>query len=318
MDSQTLPGAPKAELQEMPQVKDRYTFIYLEKCKLSREDSAIKAEWKNGYVLIPSCSLLVLLLGPGTSMTHRAAELIGDSGVSMVWVGEGLAKLYGFGRPLTHSSALLVQQALCVSRPRLHMEVVKRMYALRFPDEDLTDLTLQQLRGKEGSRVRKEYQRQSRIWNVPWNGRNYDPENFYGSDAVNMALSTANTCLYGLTGAVLSAMGLSPGLGFIHVNHERSFIYDVADLYKAEFTIPLAFEIASKVKENIPSVTRKTFRDRIYASHLVERMVSDLKYLLNLESDEIDFDNTLVIWDGLREFQKAGVQYQPKGEGDTQ
>lgn len=310
-----IPGAPRAELQEMPQVKNRLTFIYLERCQISREDSAVKVCWKDGYVLIPAHSFLTLLLGPGTSLTHRAAELIGDSGACIAWVGEGAAKFYGFGRPLTHSSVLLVRQATYVVKPSLHMKAVKRMYYLRFPDEDMTDLTLQQLRGKEGARVKREYKKQADYWGVEWTGRNYDPQNFHNSDPVNKALSTANTCLYGVCSAVISALGLSPGLGFIHVNHEKSFIYDIADLYKAEITIPLAFEIGSKFKNGIPEETRREFRNRIYNSDLIERMVRDLKYILDLESEEIDFDNTLVIWDGIREAKKSGVQYQPKENG---
>lgn len=310
-----LPGAPKAELQEMPQVKNRLTFIYLEKCQISREDSAIKAASKEGYILIPAHSLLVLLLGPGTSLTHRAAELIGNAGVSIAWVGEGVAKFYGFGRPLTHSSVLLVRQANYVVKPSLHMKVVKRMYFLRFPDEDMTDLTLQQLRGKEGARVKREYKKQSEYWGVPWTGRNYDPQNFGNSDPVNQSLSVGNACLYGICSAVISALGLSPGLGFIHVNHEKSFIYDIADLYKADITIPLAFEIASKYRSGIAEETRREFRNRIYNSDLIERMVKDLKYILDLESDEIDFDDTLVIWDGIRECKSSGVQYQAKEAG---
>lgn len=317
MADSTLPGAPKADLYEMPQVKDRYTFLYLEKCIISKEDSAIKATWKDGYVLIPSHSLLVLLLGPGTSLTHRAAELIGHSGVSIIWTADGLTKLYGFGRPLTASSLLLVQQAMCISKPKLHMEAVKRMYSLRFPDEDMTGLTLQQLRGREGARVRKEYQRQSKIWNVPWSGRRYNSERFQDADPVNQSLSIGNACLYGVTAAVICALGLSPGLGFIHVNHEKSFIYDIADLYKAELTIPLAFEIASKHKNHIAEETRKAFRQRVYGSDLIERMVRDLKYILDLQSDEIDFENTLCLWDGRRESKEAGVQYYPRAaEGE--
>lgn len=305
-----IPGAPKADLQEMPQIKNRYSFIYLEKCSLSKEDSAIKASWKDGYALIPAHSMMTLLLGPGTSLTHRAAQLIGEAGAGIAWVGDGAARFYGFGRPLTNSSILLVRQAMYVTKPALHMKVVKRMYYLRFPDEDMTNLTLQQLRGKEGARVKREYKKQAEFWGVSWTGRNYDPEDFHQSDPVNQSLSVANTCLYGICSAVIYALGLSPGLGFIHVNHEKSFIYDVADLYKAEITIPLAFEIGSKFTTGIPEKTRKEFRNRIHNAGLIERMVKDIKFIFDLESDEIDYDDTLVIWDGIRAFKQSGTLYQ--------
>lgn len=304
-----IPGAEKPELMEMPQIKNRMTFIYLEKCKVSREGSAVKAENADGFVLIPSHSMLTLMLGPGCSLSHRAAELIGDSGMTIIWCGEAGVKFYGFGRPLTNSSTLLIRQAKYASLPKLHIQVVRRMYGLRYPDEDLTGLTLQQLRGKEGARMRKEYQKQSQIWNIPWEGRMYNPDNFDGSDAVNQSLSVANTCLYGLVSAVVGALGLAPGLGFIHVGNEKSFIYDIADLYKAEITIPLAFEIAAGGSHSVASRTRRAIRDRFYGSKIVERMVKDIKYLLSFDDYQEDYESPLFIWDGMRDLKPSGTQY---------
>ena len=95
------------------------------------------------------------------------------------------------------------------------------------------------MRGREGSRIRKVYWEQSELWKVAWSGRNYDPDHFETSDPVNKALSSANACLYGL---VICALGASPALGFVHIGHERSFVYDIADLYKTETSIPASFE----------------------------------------------------------------------------
>lgn len=97
----------------------------------------------------------------------------------------------------------------------------------------------------KGARIRAVYRQCSKKWNIPWNGRNYDPENFSGGDPVNQALSAGHACLYGAAHAVIQALGCSPGLGFVHTGHECSFVYDIADLYKADITIPLAFELAA-------------------------------------------------------------------------
>ncbi len=148
-------GLQKPELQVLPQIRDRMTFIYLEHCKISREDGAISATDVEGTVLIPAASISVLLLGPGTDVTHRAMELIGDAGVSFVWVGEHGVRFYAGGRPMTHSSSLLMRQAELCSNQRRHVEVARKMYEMRFPDEDVSSLTMQQLRGREGSRIRK-------------------------------------------------------------------------------------------------------------------------------------------------------------------
>lgn len=141
---------------------------------------------------------------------------------------------------------LLMKQAELVSNQRKHLSVVRKMYQMRFPEEDVSGLTTQQLRGREGSRVRKAYHAAAKEWGIPWKGREFDPNNFDDGDAVNQALSSGHACLYGLAHAVIEALGCSPGLGFIHVGHDRSFVYDIADLYKAEITIPIAFEVAAQ------------------------------------------------------------------------
>ena len=182
----------KPEIQALPQIADRITFLYLERCKINRQDSAITVFDENGVTNIPSGTISVLLLGPGTDVSHRAMELIGDSGISICWVGEHGVRYYAGGRPLTHSSRLIQKQAELVSNQRKHLEVVRKMYIMRFPDEDVSSLTLQQLRGREGSRIRKVYRQESEKWNVPWNGREYRPDDFSSSDAVNQALSAGH------------------------------------------------------------------------------------------------------------------------------
>ena len=123
-----------------------------------------------------------------------------------------------------------MRQATLVSNQRTHLAVARKMYEMRFPDEDVSGLTMQQLRGREGSRIRSVYRKYSQQYDIPWNGREYDPEDFSSGDPVNQALSAAHACLYGLAQAVILALGCSPGLGFVHIGHERSFVYDIADL----------------------------------------------------------------------------------------
>lgn len=306
-----LPGMEKPSLQELPQITNRLTFLYLEHCQLSREDSAILVRDEQGTVRIPAAAISTLLLGPGTSVTHRAIELIGDAGVGIVWVGEHGVRFYASGRPLTHRAHLLMRQAELVSNQRLHLEVVRKMYQLRFPGEDVSKLTTQQLRGREGSRVRQAYRKVSKEWGIEWNGRNYDPDDFVGGDLVNQALSAGNACLYGLAHAVITALGCSPGLGFIHVGHECSFVYDVADLYKAEITIPIAFEMAAKKPEDFPSAVRRRVRDEISSKHLLEQMVKDIRTLFlegEKEENDVEIDVTY-LWDSKQGTVENGRSY---------
>lgn len=301
-------GMIKPDIQALPQITDRITFLYLEHCKINRQDSAITVIDDKGITNIPSGMISVLLLGPGTEITHRAMELIGDSGVSICWIGEHGVRYYAGGRPLTHSSHLILKQAELVSNQRKHLDVAKKMYSMRFPDEDLSGLTLQQLRGREGSRIRKVYKELSEKWGVAWNGREYNHNDFAASDTVNQALSAGHACLYGLAHAVICAIGCSPALGFVHVGHECSFVYDIADLYKAEITIPIAFEIASQETEDISRIVRHRVRDEMVRVQLLERMVKDIKYLL-MNEDEYINDKVMYLWDDKNNLVDYGKQY---------
>lgn len=171
-----VPGMIRPDLQALPQVRDRMTFLYLEHCTLGRQDGAITVTDEKGIVQIPAAGISVLLLGPGTRVTHRAMELMGDTGVGAVWVGEHGVRYYAHGRPLTTHSRMLIRQAELVSNHRKHLDVVRKMYQLRFPEEDVSHLTMQQLRGREGSRVRNVYRKASQETGVPWSGRLYRPE----------------------------------------------------------------------------------------------------------------------------------------------
>jgi len=309
MSDQPVVGKP--ELQALPTIRDRISFLYLEHCLLSRQDGAITVTDARGTVHVPAASLSVLLLGPGTNVSHRAMELIGDAGTSVVWVGEHGVRYYANGRPLTHSARLLIKQAELVSNVRSRITVARKMYQMRFPDEDVSMLSMQQLRGREGARIRAVYRHASKQTGVPWYGREYDPDNFNEGDVVNMALSAAHACLYGVIHSVIVALGCSPGLGFIHTGHEKSFVYDIADLYKAEITIPIAFEVAAKHTEDIGSVVRRRVRDEISDGHVLEQAVKDIHKLLfsdNVSYEEIETD-VLHLWDDKKGIVPNAVSY---------
>ena len=304
-------GAKKTEISELPRISDRVSFIYVEHAKINREDSAIIFLDSRGIVKIPCAMIGVLLLGPGTDISHRAVELIGDTGCSMVWVGENGVRQYAHGRSLTHSSKYLEKQAKLVSNIRSRASVARKMYQMRFPGEDVSNLTIQQLRGKEGTRVRKVYKTNSIKHNIEWSGRVYDPNDFEKSNQVNKALSVANVALYGLVHSIIVALGISPGLGFVHKGHDLAFVYDIADLYKAEITIPISFEIASSNPESddIEGLTRKAVRDIIQKKKLMEQIVKDIQYLLEVDSDnEIEIDE-IHLWDDKENHVQYGINY---------
>ena len=309
-----MAGAEKTKLHELPRIGDRVSFIYIEHAKINRKDSAITVLDERGVIQIPVAMIGVLLLGPGTDISHRAMELIGDTGTSVVWVGEQGVRNYAHGRPLAHSTSLLEMQAKLVSNTRLRLDVARKMYQMRFPGEDVSNNTMQQLRGKEGARVKGVYRKYSKLYGVAWDGRNYDKDNFESSNVVNKALSASNVCLYGLVHSIIAALGLSPGLGFVHTGHDRAFVYDIADLYKAEYTIPLSFELASKSneEEDIGSITRLKIREKFSDGKLICSVVRDLQYLLNVNIDNQFDAMTIRLWDEKDELIKYGVNYDER------
>lgn len=307
-------GAKKTELTELPKISDRVSFIYVEHAKINRHDSAITVVDKRGTIKIPAAMVGVLILGPGTDISHRAVELIGDTGTSMVWVGERGVRQYAHGRALAHSTKYLEQQAKLVSNTRSRLHVARKMYQIRFENEDVSKLTMQQLRGREGARVRKIYRNNSTRTGVPWDKREYNPDDFESSTIVNQALSAANVALYGVVHSVIVAIGMSPGLGFVHTGHDLSFVYDIADLYKSEMTIPIAFDIAkeAEVEDDIGSIARRRVRDAVVEVKLMERIVKDLQYLMEVEADsEITIDE-INLWDEKDRLVPYGVNYKER------
>lgn len=307
-----IAGAKKTELSELPRISDRVSFIYVEHAKINRIDSAITVSDYRGLVNIPVSLIGVLMLGPGTDISHRAMEILGDVGTSVIWVGERGVRYYAHGRSLAHSTRFLEKQAKLVSNKRTRLDVARKMYAMRFKGEDVSNLTMQQLRGREGSRIRKVYRDCSKKFNVKWEKRDYKVDDFEDGDPVNQALSALNVSLYGVCHSVIVALGMSPGLGFVHTGHDKSFVYDIADLYKAEITIPLAFELASKYKEgdDIGKLARLSLRDRMVDGKLMRKIVEDLQFLMDVPVDErLDIDS-IELWDDKDTNVKYGISYK--------
>lgn len=309
-----IPGAKPVPLSQLTRASDRLTFVYLEHSVVHRDANAITARDARGTVHIPAATLGALLLGPGTTVSQQAMVLLAESGSTAVWVGEHGVRYYAHGRTLTQSSRLLERQAELVSNRNARLAVARKMYAMRFPGEDVGGFTMQQLRGREGARVRRLYRAHADRTGVEWDRREYDPTDFDGGSPVNQALSAANTSLYGVVHAVVVALGCAPGLGFVHTGHIRSFIYDIADLYKADITLPIAFDMAAKGSADIAADTRRAVRDVMKDGKFLETCVRDIQTLLAPE-DEVQeygpeaFEDVVMLWDYNGRTVAGGVSY---------
>ncbi|GFZ26130.1 type I-E CRISPR-associated endonuclease Cas1e [Lactobacillus corticis] len=307
-----ISGAKKPEINELVRTSDRITFLYVEHAKIDRQDSAIRIVEAEGTVNVPSALISVILLGPGVDVTHRAMELMGESGMAVLWVGEQGVRMYAHGRSLNHSSRFLESQARLVSNTRSRLRVARKMYLLRFPDQDVSKLTMQQLRGKEGARVRRIYLEEAKRTGVAWTKREYKVDDFESGTPINKALTSAHQALYGLAYSVIVALGASPGLGFVHTGHDLAFVYDFADLYKTKYSVPVAFEQTAKYgNQDISRHVRKAMRDLFAERKILPQMVSDLKYLLEIDDDTEA--EVLSLWDDKVGLQKFGVQYHDRG-----
>ena len=252
---------------------------------------------------MPCASLTLLLAGPGTSITHAAVKTLADNGCLLMWTGEGAVRFYAQGMGETRAAKNLLRQAWLSSIPTLRLKVVRKMYEMRFPEKLPEELTLQQIRGKEGVRVRDAYARASRETGVEWSGRSYNRMDWKDSSPINRALSSANSCLYGVVQAAIVSSGYSTALGFIHTGKMLSFVYDIADLYKADITIPLAFRLTSESDLDIERRVRHSLRDMFHQEKLLARIIPDIEKALDIPVDDeestFDFDESAPggLWD---------------------
>jgi len=307
--SKPVGGIIKPEKAELPRIKDRITFLYAEKCTITRDDGAISMRDENGCTNIPSAGVSVLLLGPGTTVSHKAIQAMAESGMCIIWVGEYGVRFYASGRALNGNTTLLLLQAEYVSDVRKRIEVARRMYGLRFPDQDLSGYKMKQMLGIEGTRVQKIYRELSVKYSIPWNGRNYDPDDFDSGNDINKAISIANTCMYGVCHAVICALGLSPGLGFIHTGNEMSFVHDISDIYKMDISVPTAFHIVASHPVDLEGDVRHAMRDKFKNLKFLDLVVNDINFVLN-NKNPIDYlENRTSFWSGAENTIEGGKSY---------
>lgn len=295
-------------LRGLPKIRDSLSYLYVEHCCIEKDNSALKLIDASGVVPIPIASLSVLMLGPGTKITHDAVTIAVQNGCSLVWTGEEGVRTYAAGTGETRSSTRLLHQIHQWANEERRLQIVIKMYQFRFPDPIEKGFTLQQIRGKEGARVRDTYARLSQEYNVPWRGRSYNRNSWSNAEPINRAISCANSCLYGVCHAAIVSSGYSPAIGFIHIGKQLSFVYDIADLYKVELTLPVAFKVVSENNPNIESTVRHQLRDQFRELRILDRIVSDIDQLLqppeetNYDLDH-DFARPLDYWEPPKDLE---------------
>lgn len=263
-------------------IKERLSVLFVERCQLDVLDGAFVAVDVTGVRMhIPVGGVACLMLEPGVRVSHAACALAARVGTLLVWVGEGGVRVYSSGQPGGARADRLLYQAKLALDDDARLKVVRAMYKLRFQEEPPLRRSVEQLRGIEGARVRALYQQLAQQYGVEWKARNYDRQDWDAADIPNRCLSAATSCLYGVTEAAVLAAGYAPAIGFIHSGKPLSFVYDIADLYKFDTVVPIAFSVAAKPVQNIEREVRIRCRDAFRQSKLLDRIIPDIETILS-------------------------------------
>lgn len=262
-------------------IKERLSIVFVEKGHLDVLDGAFVVVDKSGVrTHLPVGGVACLMLEPGTRVSHAACALAGRVGTLLVWIGEAGVRLYSAGQPGGARADRLLYQARLALDESLRLKVVRKMYALRFGEDPPERRSVEQLRGIEGARVRRLYQLLAQQHGVAWKARNYDTTEWDKGDLPNRCLSSATACLYGVSEAAVLAAGYAPAVGFIHTGKPLSFVYDIADIFKFDSVVPVAFKITAANPRNPEQQVRLACRDVFRQTRLLERIIPTIEEIL--------------------------------------
>nr|AIZ06568.1 Cas1 protein I-E [Salinispora arenicola] len=301
-------------LAMLPRVADSLSFLYADIVRIVQGDTGVLAQVDTPKgaerVYLPTAALSCLLLGPGTSITHHALSTLARHGTTVVCVGSGVVRCYAGITPTSLTTNWLEKQARCWADDNTRLHVAIRMYEQRFGEAVPEGTTLAQLRGMEGQRMKTLYRLLAQKYRTGKFRRNYDPNKWDTQDPVNLALSAASACLYGVVHAVILALGCSPALGFVHNGTQHAFVYDIADLYKAKVTVPLAFSMSTSAQPERD--VRRKLRDGFRLLKLMPTIVTDIQHLLDPDSTPKQRQPAAEItslWDPEMGAMPSGVNY---------
>ncbi|MBC3860881.1 type I-E CRISPR-associated endonuclease Cas1 [Undibacterium jejuense] len=280
----------KVTRDTLPLVKDKYPFLYLERGRLEIDDASVKWIDSDANVIrLPIATLNCLLLGPGTSVTHEAVKVIAAANCSVCWVGEDSLLFYAHGQTPTSDTRNLREQMKLSADPKKSLEVARRMFSMRFPSADLKGKSLKEMMGMEGYRIRNLYEQKGLEYGVGWKGRNYIPGKFEMGDMTNQVLTACNAALYGILCSAIHSMGFSPHMGFVHSGSPLPFVYDLADLYKENLCIDLAFSLTlSMAGQYNKHMVSAAFRQRVIAANLLGKVAQDIESILEIKNASRD------------------------------
>lgn len=289
-----LAGRLGLETTRIPHA-DRHGLVWLDRGRLEVEDGCLRfvtaggGELPAGDYQIPHQSLSIVLLGPGSSVTHDALRLLARHGCALAAIGDGAVRFYTAPPLMPDSSAIARAQVKLWADPGTRMEVARAMYAFRF-GEIVRTRDIEVLRGQEGARMKRSYQLAAERVGIPWKGRNYDRDDPSAGDIPNQAINHAASAIRAAASVAVASVGAIPQLGFVHEDSGQAFVLDVADLYRHDVTLDIAFGAAREAFDGGQPVERLTrqraarlFRQR----GVIPSMIDRIKALIAPEGETV-------------------------------
>lgn len=287
-----LKGRLGLETSRMPHA-DRHGLIWFERGELCVIDGCLhffqgKDSLKPYSVQIPHQTVSMILLGPGSTVTHDALRLLARHGTLMAAVGEDGVRCYTAPPLMPDRSDIARRQAELWGNPRRRISVARHMYALRL-GEVLPHRDLDTLRGIEGSRVKATYQLMAQRYGIEWKGRHYDRANPNAADIPNQAINHAATAVQAAAAIAVQAVAAIPQLGFIHEDSGQSFVLDIADLFRDTITLQIAFTVAKKAETDSQTVDRLVRREAATVfrkQEVIPAMIDRIKQVIRMEETD--------------------------------
>ncbi len=267
---------------------DRHGLVWLDRGRLEVEDGCLRfvtaggGELAAGDYQIPHQALSIILLGPGSSVTHDALRLLARHGCALAAIGDGAVRFYTAPPLMPDTSALAREQVRRWADPDRRMDVARAMYAIRF-DEIVRTRDIEVLRGQEGARIKRSYQLAAERHGVPWKGRNYDRDNPNAGDLPNQAINHAASAMRAAAAVAVTSVGAIPQLGFVHEDSGQSFVLDIADLYRHDVTLDIAFgavKEAIRTGEPVERLTRRRAAVIFRQQNVIPSMIDRIKLLV--------------------------------------
>jgi len=268
---------------------DRHGLVFLDRGRLEVEDGCLRFVCAGGGMMeagdyqLPHQSVSIILLGPGSSVTHDALRILAAHGCALAAIGTGGVRFYTASPLLPDTSTLARRQVMLWAEPKERVAVARAMYAIRF-GEEVKARTIEMLRGMEGARLKRLYELTAQRYGVPWQGRRYDRANPNATDIPNQAINHAASAVEAAAAIAVASTATIPQLGFVHEDSGQSFVLDVADLVRHDVTLPVAFSAAKKClrepRENLERLVRVHAAEIFNREQVVARLIDHIKTLL--------------------------------------